>query len=188
MNILIALLAASSISASISGCAYHFSSQYRRLPGGYDRIAVPMFKNITAETGIETFFTSAMIEELQRDQFSKVVTKEDAQVILEGTLASVEFAQGGALSDTKLTDRKVYLVSEYRAYVTVSMSLKRVSDQKLLWQGNFQGEKQYPAPQITTEGLDTANPNYNHSARLQNLKILARDVMTQAYINLTETF
>lgn len=172
----------------LNGCAYRFSSQDRRLPGGYDRIAVPMFKNLTQETSVETYFTSAMIEELQRDQFSKVVGKEDAQVILEGELAGIQYVQGSPLVDDKLKNRKVFLVADYRIYVTVIMKLKRVSDQKLLWNGTFQGEKQYPAPQVTTEGLDTANPNYNHSARLQNLKILAKDVMTQAYINLTENF
>jgi hypothetical protein len=175
---------------TIAGCAYRFSAHDRRLPGGYDRIAVPMFKNFTQETAVETFFTSAMIEEFQRDQFTKVVTKEDAQVILEAEIKEIQYTQG-ALVEHKLKDpkdRTVYLVSDYRIYVTVDMRLKRASDQKLLWQGSFQGEKQYPAPQVTTEGLDTANPNYNHSVQLQNIKILAKDVMTQAYTNLTENF
>ncbi len=172
----------------LSSCAYRFSGQDRRLPGGYDRVSVPMFKNLTQETGVETFFTTAMIEELQRDQFSKVVPKEEAQVILEAEVADIRIDQGATSSDETLKARKVYLVSEYRIYVTVGMRLKRVSDQKLMWSGTFQGEKQYPAPQVTTEGLDTANPNYNHSAQLQNMKILAKDVMTQAYINLTENF
>lgn len=176
------------VALGITNCAYRFSSLDRRLPGGYDRVSIPMFKNFTYETGIETFFTSAMTEEVQRDAFSKVVPKEEAQVILEGDINSIQFVQGSALDDEKLTKRQVYLVSDYRIYVTVGMRLKRVSDQKLLWSGTFSGEKQYPAPQVTTEGLDTVNPNYNHSARLQNLKILAKDVMTQAYINLTENF
>jgi hypothetical protein len=147
-----------------------------------------MFHNLTQETGVETYFTSAMIDELQRDRFSKVVKKEDAQVILDGEITDIQFVQGAALSDTNLSQKNVFLVSEYRIFVTVAMKLRRVSDQKLLWSGTFTGEKQYPAPQVTTEGLDTADPNYNHSSRLQNIQILAKDVMAQAYINLTENF
>jgi len=184
---LIRILMSFGLTLLMVGCAYRFSGMDRRLPGGYDRISIPMFKNTTQETGVETYFTSAMIEELQRDRFSKVVNKEEAQVILEGELTDIRYVQGSVLSDDKLA-RRNYMVSDYRVYVIVAMRLKRVSDQKLLWSGTFQGEKQYPAPQVTTEGLDTANPNYNHGARLQNLKILARDVMTQAYINLTENF
>lgn len=147
-----------------------------------------MFKNTTYEVGIEPFFTSALIEELQRDSFSKVTPKERAQVILEGTVTSVSFGQGPALDDKNLKNKRAYLVTEYRIYANVSLQLKRVSDQKVLWSGGFSGEKQYPAPQVTTDGLDTVNPNYNHSARMQNIKILARDVMNQAYMNMTENF
>ena len=174
---------------TFAGCAYRFSGHDRRLPGGYDRISVPMFKNLTQETDVETYFTTAILEELQRDPFSKIVSKEEAQVVLEGSLNNVQFVQEAAEERAVPgQERKVFLVGGYRIFVTVAMQLKRVSDQKLLWSGTFGGEKQYPAPQVTAEGLDTANPNYNHSARLQNLKILAKDVMTQAYINLTENF
>jgi len=171
-----------------TGCAYHFSSQDRRIPGGYDRIAVPMFKNRTFETGIEPFFTTAMLEELQRDNFSKVTNKDQAQVVLEGDITDVHYDRGAALSDTELKDRNAYLVTDYRINVTVAIRLIRSSDQKLLWSGNFTQERQYPAPQITTSGLDSSNANYNHSARMQNMRILARDIMSEAYSNLTENF
>ncbi|MGE3974967.1 MAG: LptE family protein [Bdellovibrionales bacterium] len=172
----------------LSSCSYRFSALERKLPGGYDRVAVPMFKNSSYEVGIEPFFTGALIEELQRDNFSKVTTKENAQVILEGNVSSVDFGQGASLEDENLKRKKAYLVTEYRIYVSVSLTLKRASDQKVLWAGSFSGEKPYPAPQVTTDGLDSVNPNYNHSARMQNMKILAKDVMNQAYMNMTENF
>jgi hypothetical protein len=172
----------------LGSCAYRFSALDRKLPGGYDRVAVPMFKNTTYQVGIEPFFTAALIEELQRDDFSKVTPKENAQVILEGAITRVYYGQGPSLDDANLKLKRAYLVTEYRIYVSVSLQLKRVSDQKILWSGGFSGEKQYPAPQVTTDGLDTVNPNYNHSAQMQNMKILARDVMNQAYMNMTENF
>lgn len=171
-----------------SACAYHFTALKRHLPGGYDRVAVPMFKNKSFETGIESYFTAAMIEELERDHFAKVTSRDDAQVILEGNIGSVNYGAGAQVDDPALVTRDVVLSKEYRIYVSANLKLIRVSDQKILWSGGFSGEKQYPAPQMTIEGLDTSNATYNHSARMDNIKLLARDMMIQAHINMTENF
>lgn len=171
-----------------SGC-YHFSALQRQLPGGYDRVAVPIFKNKTFEPGIEALFTSAMIEEMERNHFAKVVSREESQVELLGEITSIVFGRGANMpTDANLDANKTALTKEYRAVVTVNLQLVRRSDGKVLWSGGFNGEKQFPAPQVTTAGLDSVNPIYNHSAQVQNIQILAKDLMAQAHLIMTENF
>lgn len=172
----------------LTSCAYRFSSLERGIPGGYNRVSVPVFKNLTFEPSIESFFTQAMIEELERDRFTKVTSKADAQVILEGTITQLHYVQGSSFQDDILERKNKSIPIEYSIRVFVNLQLKRVSDEKILWSGNFDGEKLYPAPQITNPVLDTANSTYNHSARMQNLRVLARDLMSEAHMNLTENF
>jgi hypothetical protein len=79
----------------IAGCAhYRFGQLDRALPGGYDRVAIPMFVNDTHEVGVESYFTQALRTEFERSRLARVTSKADAQVILEGTIKSVDFVPG----------------------------------------------------------------------------------------------
>jgi hypothetical protein len=76
----------------IAGCAsYHFGHYKRALPGGYDRVAIPMFVNKSEEVGIEAYFTESLRTEFERSRLAKVTSKNDAQVILEGTITGTSF-------------------------------------------------------------------------------------------------
>jgi hypothetical protein len=190
-----------------SGCAsYPFGAGARSLPGGYDKISVPIFKNLTAEPGIEPFFTASLIEEMNRGHKAKVTDRTDAQVIMEGEIASVRYDQGPMVSNdhsgpapfaqTKDASGKItgglpdstVIVTSYRITVTVNLILRRISDSSILWSGDFKGEQQYSAPQITNEVTNASNPLYNQSARQLTLKVISRAMMTEAYDRLTENF
>jgi hypothetical protein len=167
-----------------SSCAYHFGTLKRTLPGGYTKVAVPIFKNSSSEPGIETYFTSAMIEELERHDMADVTGEDDAQVVLEGTIQSIRYERGAYFSPEPNTA----LNTEYYINVNTEVKLIRKSDQKLLWSNVFSGRRQYYAPQITINGLKSANALYNHSARLRNLGTIAKEMMEQAHNHMTENF
>jgi hypothetical protein len=169
----------------LASCAYHFAAAKRALPGGYNRLSIPIFKNRTSEPGIESFFTKAMIEELERNKYAEITTGDDAQVILEGEITGLTYVRGAS---TEVPNIKVQLATEYRVVISTAVRLVRRSDQKVLWEGLFSGEKQYPAPRITMENLNSANAIYNHSAQLQNIAVLARSMMAQAHSQMTENF
>src|SRR5687768_11191615 len=95
--VVFAILAFSQLS-----CAYHFGALKRSLPGGYNKVSVPVFKNSTQEPGIESFFTTAMIEELERNRFASVTPDEEAQVVLEGTVTSIAYDRGAFFSQDDL--------------------------------------------------------------------------------------
>jgi hypothetical protein len=186
-SVILGFLAVSQLS-----CAYHFGALKRSLPGGYNKVSVPVFKNKTQETGVEAFFTTAMIEELERNRFANVTEDEEAQVVLEGTVTSISYNRGAYFSsgdDLGVTlPEGTVLTKEYYVTATTQLRLIRKSDQKVLWVSSYNSEKQYPAPQITIKGLNSANALYNHSARLQIVSALAKEMMAQAHNHMTENF
>lgn len=178
--------------AVLCSCGYNFGAVKRTIPGAYDRVAVPVFKNATSEVGVETYFTKAMVEEVERGHIGSVVLRDDAQVVIEGEIKSVNYAQGATIQrdDQSFKDmpRDTVLAKEYRITVETHLQVRRRSDQKVIWSGTFQGERRYPAPQVTRTQENTVNPLYNHSSRHQNIEVMAKDMMAEAYSNMTENF
>jgi len=81
------------LSAILSvGCSHYTLGRGKRiLPGGYDRLAVPMFNNKTQEVGIEKYFTEYLRTEFERSRIAHITSTNDAQVIVEGTIVSVTY-------------------------------------------------------------------------------------------------
>lgn len=170
-----------------AGCAYRLGSPDRSLPGGYRQLTIPIFRNLTQETGVEVAFTNSLIEEFERSKTGKVVDQAQAEVEVQGEITSVQYLPGGKKEAGRLPTGSV-LASEYRILVTSLITLHRVSDRSVMWQGSFTGERTYVAPQVTQGGLNTVNPLYNLSARRQNIEIMAADMMSEAHDRMTENF
>jgi hypothetical protein len=89
------------LTLALSGCStYHFGKGGRALPGGYDRVAIPMFVNKTQEVGIEPYFTEALRTEFERSNAATVTNKIDAQLILEGTIMTVTYSPSIQINST----------------------------------------------------------------------------------------
>lgn len=173
-----------------SGCAYTFGRGPRSIPGGYKQISVPTFKNRSQETGAEVAFTSALMQEFLRSKVARVVDDPLAEVRIEGEIAAITAmadAKREADSSNMLPDGTV-LATQYRLLAAVNLKVIRRSDNEVLWQGQFNGERTYAAPQVTLSGVNTVNPLYNLSARRQNLEAMANDMMVEAHSRLTENF
>ncbi|MGZ3723671.1 MAG: LptE family protein [Bdellovibrionales bacterium] len=175
---------------SAPGCAYRFGLSERKLPGGYNQVAIPIFKNKSTEVGVEPLFTNALIRGFERSQAAKIADKESSPVVLEGTINRIDTIQG-ATKDSKnlltLPSDSV-LVSEYRLRVFTQITLKRKSDEKIIWQGGFSNEKVYSSPVIGTAIVNSANATYNQSARMQAIALLAEEMMTEAHDRITENY
>ncbi len=170
-------------------CSYKIGFSDRGIPGGYENVAVPVFKNATIEAGAEVYFTNAIILELERSRLARIVSKDLAQVTLDGQVASITYVpENPLLGANSLFPAGVVPTLGYRIYCRVNMYLKRNYDQKLLWKSEFNGERTYNAPIIGTAGLNSADATYNHSAHYQNIAQLANDMMAEAHDRLTENF
>ena len=174
----------------VSGCAYHFGLAERKLPGGYSQLAIPVFKNKSGEVGIEPIFTNALIRRFARSQVANVTDRDSAPVTLEGTILKVDTVQGALQDSNSLhtLPTNAVLVTQYRLVVQTKLTVRRKSDDKILWEGTFSNEKVYNPPQIGTPVVNSANATYNQSARTQTLSLLAEDMMAEAHDRITENF
>jgi hypothetical protein len=170
----------------ISGCAYGMGSPDRSLANGYRQVTIPVFKNLSMEPSVEVVFTNSLIKEFERSRIGRIVEPSQAEVVVEGNIKSITYTAGGK-KDSGLPTGAV-LATSYDIAVVVSITVKRRSDQSVLWDGEFVRSRSYSAPQVTLPGINTVNPLYNLSARRQNLDILASDMMAEAHDRLTENF
>lgn len=173
-----------------SGCGYHLGFRPRKLPGGYDQVSIPVFKNQTSEVGIESYFTNEMIRQLARSGVARVVGKNESPVTLEGIVEDIVFERSAKATQNEIIHLPLgaVLTTEYRVLVTTRVRLRRNSDNKVLWESVFQNERAYFAPQLGSAGLNSANALYNQSARHQNIAKMAVDMMVEAHDRLTESF
>ena len=133
-----------------------------------------------------------MIEEIERAQLAHVTSRTDAQIKLEGVVKSIEYLPGAQVtrenSGFEALPLDVVLNKEYRMVIVVDLTLKRTSDDKVMWKGQFSGEQRFPAAQVLSPILNSVNPLYNHSIRHQTAKLLASSMMNEAYDRMTENF
>lgn len=176
-----------------SSCAYNLGYEGRGLPGGYDRVAIPIFENQTEHVGIEVYFTNSLVREFERARIARVTSSEEAPLILEGVITTVGIDRtgliaGGQGSGIQNLPSDAVLSTEYRLLISAVLLLRRKSDRQVLWQGGFQKEGVYSAPRIGSAGLNSANANYNKSVREQRISQIAEEMMEEAHDRMTENF
>ena len=175
-----------------SSCAYRWGTGTRAVPGGYKSISIPVFKNRSYETGIEVYFTNALLQEFQRSKVAHVVDDELSEVRIEGEILDVRYLPGA---------KRIYkdpavpylpldsvIATEYTILLTTKVKVVRRSDNIEVWSGRFDGERTYEAPKVTIAGLNSVDPLYNQSARRQYIEGLATDLMVEAHNRMTESF
>lgn len=172
--------------AFLSSCAYRSGFADRQLPGGYQVVSVPIFKNMTSETGIETIFTNAMVREIERSNIAKVMPAEKTDVSLLGEINSVRYVSSG--SQTQGLPKGTALNLGYRVLVNVTLRMVRNSDKAQIWSQSFLGERSYSAPRVYMENLNSSNALYNQSSRIDTINVIAKDLMLEAFNLMTESF
>lgn len=172
----------------MAGCSYRMGAPDRILPGGYKQVSIPIFKNYSQEPGIEVSFTNAMISEFSRSKSARVVEPIFAETQLIGEIVSVAYRPAGeSISQDPLPTGTV-LATTYSILIEVKVTLRRRSDGQVLYEGIFNREQPYNAPQVKQAGINTVNPLYNLSSRRQNIDLMAYDLMSEAHDRISENF
>lgn len=182
-----------------SSCAYKVGQKFRSLPGGYQKLSIPVIKNKSFEPGAEAFFIRALREEFLRSTVLKVVPDSEAIVRLEGEIESISNEPSG--SETKADEnttttpqgtnylpRGTVLASSYVLIMIVNLRLVKTSTQEVLWQSTFRAARPYTASQVTLAGINSVNPIYNQSAKSMIIEGISNDLSNQIHNNLTENF
>jgi outer membrane lipopolysaccharide assembly protein LptE/RlpB len=123
---LIALTACILALLALFGCGYHFAGTGGKAPGDIQSIAVNVLGNQTAEIGIETIFTNAILNEFIRWKRLPVKSLNEAEAVLGGSVARIKTQTASHLTRTRTL--------ETRVIVTLSLTLTRVDTDEVLWQ------------------------------------------------------
>jgi outer membrane lipopolysaccharide assembly protein LptE/RlpB len=113
----------------LAACGYRMVGKETHVPPGLNSVAIPTFKNRTYEPGIEVPFTQAFLNEFILDRRVNVVSRAQADSLLEGSITnfridSVSYDPSGR-------------VLEYQTSVVLDLTLKDRTG-KILWeQKNF---------------------------------------------------
>ncbi len=115
----------------IMGCGYQMVGKETHVPPGLTSVSIPTFQNKTYEPGIEIQFTQGFLREFILDKRVKVVSRAEADSILEGVIKyfltySVAYNKAG-------------FVSQYQTNVIIDITLKDRSG-KVLWERRDLGE------------------------------------------------
>jgi hypothetical protein len=166
--------------AAAMACGYRFTPGGGPLPGNARTLYVPVFKNLTAEPGLEGPFTDALRQELARWEREG---GEASDAVAEGTVVAIV---GGGGIVTSLVNDAGYLQSSqasYRVGATVSVKVTRRGEK--IGETTVTGFEDYlpsrpDVPVVAATGVLEAEAN-----RRMALRRLALSLMRQAYQNLT---
>lgn len=108
-----------------SSCGYHLSGTGGLVPEGAKLLAVPVFINGTNEPYVDMEVTRAVVQEFLTDGRLKVVSPEEAELVLHGKVTKYEVLP---LSFTAYAH-----IQQYKVRLTVEARLEDLRTKKVLW-------------------------------------------------------
>jgi outer membrane lipopolysaccharide assembly protein LptE/RlpB len=128
--VLLAFLAA-------AGCGYQLQGTGTPADPGIQAVAIPIFGNRTAQTGIESEVTRALVEKFTSSRRIAVGSQSAADALLIGTVKSFSIHSVAVTTGTQVT-------TGYRATLTVEVMFQRRGDGKVLWKEEITEWRNYP--------------------------------------------
>ena len=155
-----------------AACGYHFAGTGGEAPGGIRSIAVEVLQNQTAEVGIESVFSNAILNEFIRTQRLAVRLRSEADAVLSGSISRITTQAVSHVEAEKTL--------ETRVTVTLSLTLQRTGTGEILWQN--QNLSYYQEYTETEEALA------RRRNRRQALADIAGFLAEKVYQNIFEGF
>lgn len=120
-SLLVALL-----TLALADCGYHFPGEGRTLPGGATSLYIEKFDNRTREAGLDNFVLESLQAEVaRRGQFELAPDRSSAQLVLEGTILSLETRPVAFSSADEAL--------QYQTFMTVSALLRDPKTNRVVW-------------------------------------------------------
>ena len=111
---------------ALFGCNYHFAGTGGRAPGDIQSVSINVLRNQTAEIGVETIFTNAILDEFIRWKRLPVKPDGESEAVLSGSVARIRTQRASHFSRTRTL--------ETRVTVTLSLALTRADTDEVLWE------------------------------------------------------
>ncbi len=113
------------LAALLGGCGYTVNGT---LPSHIKTVAVPIFQNRTSEPAIEGLITRAVVEAFSTNGRLKVVSRDQADAVLDGEITSYAVSSIAFNRDAN--------VVQYRLLVTINLRMRDLRRNTLLFQEN----------------------------------------------------
>jgi len=113
---------------TILSCGF-YSFTGNTLPPHIRTVSIPLFENGTSEFGIDQQLTDGIIQAVIRDNTLKIARAREGDSVLKGRITRVE-DRAGQYDQSES-------VSDYRIYLSVSVSFEDVRKQQVLWEETF---------------------------------------------------
>jgi hypothetical protein len=111
---------------ALGGCGYRPLGTELLQPERRPSLAIPLFTNRSTEVGLEAMMANAFVQAFSESKSLRLSTRpEEADLVLEGKVASVEYSSVAFRDITRSLVR--------RATVRVEMALKRRDTGKVIW-------------------------------------------------------
>ncbi len=158
------------VSSVLLSCGY---STGRLLPSNIKKICIPTFANQTTKYGIEQELTSAVVDAFVKDNRLLVVSQDQADAILRGTIVKYE---KGALTFDRAKD-----VDEVRIEIAVAIEFEDLRTGKILWKDDGMSSwSLYRQGSSTSAGEDTLATPYDEGTALKKVfHTLASDIVAR---------
>jgi outer membrane lipopolysaccharide assembly protein LptE/RlpB len=156
--------------ALFSACGYRFTGG-GSLPSGITSISIKMFKNHTAETGVEAIITNDLIYEFTRHEQVVVTRGDKADATLSGEIQSI--------SERTISHTGDYTSKERRVEVKVDLTLTNRSGE-VIWSSKSISEDE--AYKVMSEKQST-----EHKKR-EAIKTLSKRLAETIFNDLTADF
>lgn len=128
------LLSLLSLCLVLSSCAgYHLGGQKPKHLAGITKLAVPTFENQTLEPRLSSVVTNALIKQIQMDGSYQIVSKDDAEAVLEGVILSTNRSQFRSVR------QNVLRTSQLQMFLTASFTIRDTASGRPLHTGNSSG-------------------------------------------------
>jgi outer membrane lipopolysaccharide assembly protein LptE/RlpB len=154
------------------GCGYHFAGTGGQAPGDIQSINVNVLRNQTAEIGIETIFTNAILNEFIRWKRLEVKPANEAEAVLGGSIARIKTQTASHLTRTRTL--------ETRVTVTLSLTLTRADTDEVLWENKKLS--------YFDEYVETANALNTATLRREAFRRIAEFLAEKIHKDLFEKF
>jgi len=153
------------------GCGYHLAGTGGQAPGNIKSIAIDVLQNNTAEVGLGSVFTNAIINQFVQWKRLPIKPRKEAEGVLSGAITGIKTQEVSHVDSQKtLTTRLT---------ITLKITLKNVKTDEILWQRNYSYYEDYVE---TGNALDTA------LLRRQASNEIAEYLAQKIYLDMFEEF
>ena len=155
----------------LAACGYRFAGG-GSLPGGIQHLYIPIVENRSAETGIETLVTNALVEEATRRLRGLAASAEVADGVLTGEITRIATTTVSRSGEQSAAERRVAIQLRLRLEGADDLELRRID--------GLTADSVYDV----IEGDESAT----EANRRQALTEAARNLAELAYQRLTDDF